>query len=421
MMFLYQLLLPLVFLAALPGWLLKTIRRGGPGSGLRERFGIYGGPPEFEPCGAAHIHAVSVGETILALKLIREWTAMHPGTRFVLAIGTPTGHAVAAAAGLENVRVTYLPFDFRWMMRRYLARFEPARIVLVEGEAWPNLLRLCQRKNIPVSLVNARMSPRSARRYRKFAPLLRPVFSKLALVATQEPGDEEIWKLLGASRIVLTGSLKFDPAETSHPAMRPEFSDILARFPQRKIALAASTHSGEEEFIARAIRAADPGLLPVIAPRHAERRAEVAAALAAAGFTPIFRSDFPSLGNVPNASVCSPVLIIDTTGELRYWTAYANLVIIGKSFLSTGGQNPAEAILARRPLILGPHMENFQPLAATLIKSGGALAAADPATLAATICRALDPATAETLTAAATACLTPHAGATKRIIDLVAE
>lgn len=412
----YRLLLPLLFIAAFPGWVVKMVRRGGIGTRLGERAAIYSVPLEQEPCGAVHIHAVSVGEALLALKLLREWRAADPDQAFLLATGTATGHAVASAAGLPGLRVTYSPLDFPSMVGRYLNRFEPAQIVLIEGEAWPHLLRACRRRNIPVRLVNARLSPRSSRRYRRFAAWVRPVFGHLDFVAIQEPADVAVWEALGVDRekIHATGSLKFDPGSGPRPATRPEFQEMLGAFGRgRRIVLAASTHHGEEAAFANAARAADPAALPVIVPRHAERRREVTADLERAGFEVILRSRFHPPIHPQNAC-----LVVDSTGELRDWTAHAEVVVIGKSFLATGGQNPAEAILARRPLVFGPHMENFQPLASRLVTAKGCLQVGSLADLATAIRRALGPDAAGLAENAATL-LASHEGATLRILDLL--
>lgn len=416
----YRLVLPLLFVAAFPGWIVKMLRRGGFGTRLGERAAIFSAPLEYEPCGAVHFHAVSVGEAMLALKLIREWHASEPGRRFVLATGTATGHAVATAADIHGLRVTYSPLDFPSMVRRYLDRFEPAQIVLLEGEVWPHLLLECQRRGIPVRLVNARMSPRSARRFRKFAAWLRPIYPLLDFVATQEPEDGQIWEILGIARekIHATGSLKFDPGGShARPRRRDAFQQMLAAFgPRRPVVLAASTHVGEDAFIASAIREADANALAVIVPRHAERRGEVKADLEKAGFSVVFRSNFAA--SPLAADAC---FVIDSTGELRDWTAHADAVVIGKSFLSTGGQNPCEAILADRPVIFGPHMENFQPLGNRLVATGGAIRALDSQELVQAIRRALDPGQAREITRQASLSLTRHDGATRRILALLRE
>ena len=425
---LYRLLLPLLFIAAFPGWVIKMLRRGGFGTGLPERTAIYNTELDFEPCGAVHLHAVSVGETMLALKLVREWRQREPQRRFVIATGTSTGHDVATGAALDDVRVTYSPLDFPSMVRRYLDRFEPSRIVLVEGEVWPHLMRECRKRGIPVALVNARMSPRSVRRFRKFAAWLKPVYRLLDAVALQEPDDAEIWRTLGVDPAAIhdTGSLKFDPGSGARPRRRPEFQEILDRFGLgRPVVLAASTHPGEHALIASAIRDAAPHALPVIVPRHAERRAEVRTELERAGLHVTLRSgdqtivrdasDKTFVRNNPLPSV----LVIDSTGELRDWTAHGDVVVIGKSFLATGGQNPCEAILAGKPVLFGSHMENFQPLARTLVARGACLEVGDADPLAAAIHSALDPEKSAAMTRAASAILSRHEGATRRIIDLL--
>ena len=414
---LYRLLLPLLFVVAFPGWLRRMLRRGGLGTRLGERLGIYPEPPDFEPSGAVHVHAVSVGEALLALKLIREWRLARPEARFVLATGTATGHAVATGAKLDGVRVTYAPLDFPSMVRRYLKRFAPSQIVLVEGEAWPHLLLACRKRSIPVALVNARLSPRSAARYRRFAAWVRPVFGMLRAVAVQDAADVAVWRDLGVAEenIRVTGSLKIDPGSGPAPARRPEFAEMLENFATspdaRPVVLAASTHDGEEPWIAEAIRAASPQALPVIVPRHAERRAQVAADLARAGFGVVLRSAYQ-----PPADPARACLVIDTTGELRDWTSHASVVVIGKSFLATGGQNPCEAIQAGVPVICGPHMENFEPLATQLTEAGGCARPSDKEALATAIREALDPARAAATAARAAAVLNRHHGATKRIV-----
>lgn len=413
----YRLLLPLLFMAAFPGWILKMFKRGGFQTRLGERLAIYFEPLDFEPCGAIHVHAVSVGETLLALKLIREWLTQDPPQKFVIATGTATGHAVATSAALPNIRVTYSPLDFPSMVRRYLNRFEPSQIVLIEAEAWPYLLLICRKRSIPVRLVNARMSPRSARRFRKFSTWLRPIYSILDAVAIQEPEDAEIWQELGIApaKIHDTGSLKFDPGSGARPVQRQEFQQLLNLFgTSRPVILAASTHACEDAWIATAIRHAAPNALAVIVPRHAERRAEVTTNLENAGFEVILRSN-PKL--VRNSSLAC--LVIDTTGELRDWTAHADVVIIGKSFLAIGGQNPCEAILAGKPVIVGPHMENFQPLTRRLIETHGCIFAQNATELSQAISTALLPETTRELTENATKLLLHHEGATRRIVNLL--
>lgn len=215
----------------------------------------------------------------------------------------------------------------------------------------------------------------------------------------------------------MTGSLKFDPGSGALPKRRPEFQYIIDAFGSgRKVVLAASTHPGEDTLIATAIREALPAALIVLVPRHAERRTEVKEELEKAGFLVVLRSTAKGLAAVDDSRY---LLVVDSTGELSDWSAHADVVIVGKSFLSTGGQNPCEAILAGKPLIVGPHMENFQPLTSRLIAANGCISTRDASELPEAIRRALDPRHMQELTRNASSLLTRHQGATQRILSLL--
>ena len=278
------------------------------------------------------------------------------------------------------------------------------------------------RLGIPISLVNARLSPRSARRYRKFSWLVGPVFRMLKQVLVQEEADIARWQGFGvdAERIHFTGSIKYDPEGASVPAGKIE--ELRGVLMQTGIAatqhtlLAASTHAGEEIELAHVFlrlreQVRDVALL--IVPRHVERRAEISAALKSIGI-------FPALRSMPGSRVdgSAPVFLIDTTGELAAWQHLATLVVVGKSFLAEGGQNPAEAALAQKPVLFGPHMENFAPLVDLLLKSGGAQQVAGFTELE-SACRVLlkDEAKAKRMAQAGHDALTIHEGATMRSVD----
>jgi 3-deoxy-D-manno-octulosonic-acid transferase len=366
---LYRIASPFLLLIALPSWLLKMARRGGWATPLAERFGFYRIDEEWEPFGVMHFHAVSVGETILALKLIRAIQKDRPDFCCALAVSTATAYLVARESGSIGIRIVYAPVDLPWIVRRYMQRFSPSKIILIEAEAWPELLDQCQQKKIPVVLVNARLSPRSERRYLAMRAWIAPLFQKIEWVAVQENSDVARFASLGIEkeRIHLTGSIKFDPSADRMPILRDEFSALLTPLAgSRKVILAASTHAGEEVLLAKAVHAAGGFFLCV--PRHAERRAEVKEALENVGFQVILKTQY--LHSLPTENCC---LVIDTTGELKDWTAHCDAVIIGKSFLALGGQNPCEAIMAKKPLIFGLHMENFEPLCSSLVAANGAL------------------------------------------------
>jgi len=366
---LYQVTFPLIALLAAPAWLLKMVRRGGWGSGLPERVGLFQKEAEFERQGGIYVHAVSVGEVLLALKLIETWRE-DAEDHFILVPTTTTGMAVAREKAPRDVRVIYAPIDFWCITRSVLKRFAPRAIVLIESELWPNLILQAQQLKIPIGVVNARLSPRSEARLRKLSTLVRPLVSRLDPIGIPEEEDRERWLAIGAqaSAIHLTGNLKFDSQGASPPCQRPAFAEMISAFGRdRPVVMAVSTFSGEDEWLASAIIAAGSLILPIIVPRHAERRDQAALAITAAtGREVIRRSAFLE----PEGS---EVFLVDSTGELRDWTAHADLVIIGKSFLSKGGQNPGEAIQAGVPVICGPHMANFEPLVSELAEHGGIL------------------------------------------------
>lgn len=413
----YRLLGPLLLIIALPSWLKKMIARGGWHTPFGERFGIYRDDEEWDPSHARHFHAVSVGETLIALKIIRALQEQDR-SRCVLAVSTATAYAIAQSSASDLLRVVYAPIDLWITVRLYLSRFQPRQIVLIEAEAWPELLQQCEARHIPVLMINARLSARSERRFRKLHAWISPMFRKLSLIAVQEQHDRDRFASLGIdlTKIHVTGSIKFDPAADRTPAHRPDFSHMLETLAAgKKIILAASTHDGEEAWIGKAILAT--GAFYLCVPRHAERRAEVTRDLESIGYHVTLRSQFSPTEQRDNAC-----LVVDSTGELKDWTAHADLVIIGKSFLAEGGQNPAEAIMAQKPLIFGPHMENFEPLASTLVQQQAVSQVTDQAELTQTIVKLLaEDEHAQQQIDRATAVLHQHHGATERSIALLSE
>ena len=411
----YRLLAPCLLGIALPAWLRKMAARDGWSTPFGERFSIYRMDPEWEPFGRIHLHAVSVGETLIALKFLQSWRHQHADP-VVLAVGTATAYQLAVASQVENLTVVYAPLDLYAFVVRYLNRFSPSMIALVEAEAWPELMTQCQKRGIPVCMINARLSTRSERRYQKAKKWIMPLFQKITRIGLQEPEDAARYAYLGLNpdRLWVTGSIKFDPAAAVPPRQRDEFSAILEPIRHhRSIVLAASTHQGEEILLAQALTRQD--VLFVCVPRHAERRGEVSQALAEVGLRVWLRSD-----GIPPAGSQVDVLIVDSTGELRDWTAHADIAIIGKSFLSTGGQNPAEAILAHKPVIVGPHMENFEPLASQLLAVDGIIRVDNANDLSSALASLLaNPARCEIMTSRSQKILEQHAGSTQRSIEML--
>ncbi len=411
----YNLLLPVFLVLSIPGYLIKMKKRGGFGTGLRERFGIYKKPASEEPKGGLYVHAVSVGEVFIALKFIREWVKTH-SEPVVLATSTATGHQVVRDAALPGVRALYSPLDVPGLSGRCLKRFMPKAVVLIEAELWPNFAEACHRMHIPMLMLNARLSPRSEGRYRKVRGITSLLFSRLTALGAQNANDKGRFGGIGVNEdiITVTGSVKFDVMGDTPAEPRGEFRELLTSVSGGKpVVLAASTHAGEEALIATAVRQA--GAFPLIVPRHAERRADVVKDLAAAGFAPVLRT----AGTLPSPLPENLCYVADTTGELRDWTALADVAVIGKSYLARGGQNPVEAIAARKPVVFGPDMTNFADLV-TLLKAENSVWQCEKDALADTLRQVLtDKAEASARCERAYNALHVHSGATARSVALV--
>jgi 3-deoxy-D-manno-octulosonic-acid transferase len=375
MRFLYNLFWPFGLLLFLPGYITKMIRRGGYREKFGQRFGWYDAEVrrKLAKQGSTWLHAVSVGEVAIALKLASQLRALEPERQFVLTTTTTTGFALAKKNAPHWIEIVYTPLDFWPIMRRAFSVIRPGRIILIEAEVWPNLAAEAHAHKIPITLANARLSPRSEKRFLQFQPVIAPIFRLLDLVCVQELGDVERWTALGVdhARIRHVGSIKYDPADVQIELATTE--GILRQLKvdkNRPIILGGSTHSGEEEILGkifRDLRDEFPDLFLIVAPRHAERAVEVCRALERLDLRVARRSAISSNG------VEFDCLMIDTTGELRNWYSVATIVFMGKSLTAHGGQNPVEAILAAKPVTFGPNMENFAALVSTLLKENGAI------------------------------------------------
>lgn len=421
----YNLLYPLGLLLFLPGQIAKLLRRGNYQHKFAQRLGMY--DRDVRARLASHrctwIHAVSVGEVAIALKLAAKLRELDPSFFGVLTTTTTTGFAFAARETSEYMEILYSPLDFWPVMRRAYAVIRPVRVVLVEAEIWPNLAAEAKNRGLPLALVNARLSQRSERRFHRFRFLVAPTFRCLDLVCVQELEDIERWIALGVprARIHHVGSIKYDPAETR---VNPEIPwQVLRAFGidgDRPILFGGSTHAGEEAIlgeILQRLRPDFPNLTLIIAPRHAERAEEIGASLSRAGLSVRFRSDKRT-----EATQVPDCVLVDSTGELQNWYAVATVVFVGKSLTAHGGQNPVEPILAGKPVLFGPHMENFSALTQALVASSAAIQISDSNMLAEKIAWLLhDHETASRLVTNANTVISRHNGATTRTAKLLME
>lgn len=434
--FLYNLLFPFAFALILPGYLRRMVRRGDYRQNFGQRLGWYSSDTQARLArqgGAVWMHAVSVGEMLVALKLLAALRAQDPELSVVLSTTTTTGRALADTRAPRDVEVVYTPVDLSGAVRRAFNAIRPTQLVVVDGGIWPNQLWEARRRGVPTALVNARLSPRSERRFRRLPRLAAALYGLLDLVCVTEKNDLPRWEGLGivASKIRHCGSVKFDDARSptrlssNVPLERSDWRSLLGSLgipATAPILLAGSTHPGEEYTVAEVflrLRNRFPDLLLIVAPRHAERTPEVETELAAMGLQTVLRSkiEYTTL-----ASETPTTLIIDTTGELRDWYPAATLVFIGKSLHALGGQNPAEAIAAGVPVIFGPHMENFAELTAQLLAARAAVQIASPEVLEAKCAELLsDSEERHRLTTAAREQIANHRGAAARTASLLLE
>lgn len=421
--FIYNLLWPIGLLVFLPGYLLKMFRRGGYREKFGQRMGWYDVDLRERLSGrqSTWLHAVSVGEVAIALKLARALRILEPDLHCVLTTTTTTGFSFATRNALPWIEVMYTPLDFWPVMQRAFAVIRPARILLVEAEVWPNLVAAAHARRVPIALVNARLSPRSEKRFRALRYFVAPTFRLLDRVCVQNPEDVDRWTSLGVdpNRINHVGSIKYDPEDAHVDVAMPR--EILAGFglENRMVIFGGSTHAGEENVLAevfRALRREFIDLLLVLAPRHVERTGEVRRALEEGRFNVALRSQPPIHGRTIDC------LLLDSTGELRDWYGIATIAFVGKSLAGRGGQNPAEAILAGKPVLFGPHMENFATLAESLIARDGAVRVNSATELRRAMASLLaDPKRREQLVQNARNVLDTHRGATARTAELVVD
>lgn len=383
--FLYNLFLPLGFLFFIPGLLYKYRYRGGWKNTFGERFGKFL-PERIEELkafkGAVWVHAVSVGETVVALSLLKKWTLLHPEMKFVISTTTTTGQELARKQCLENTAVIFCPIDFKWIVRKTLNVISPSQLVIFETEIWPNLVWESKKRRIPVSIVNGRMSDHSSKGYRRFkmffGPLLR-CFDEI-MVQTQADADRYL-SVSPDAQVIVCGNLKFDqapPENIPDPGVENYFGPGKFSF-----LLAVSTHPGEERVVAESfiqLKKVFPELRLVIVPRHAERGQEIGDMLSELNLSFVRRS------LAEKAEPPVDVLLADTTGEMFKFINIADLVIMGKSLAGHDeGHNLIEPALLDKPIVTGSTLRNFRFILNVLKDADGVVTVDDDSQLTGTL------------------------------------
>ena len=402
------LLLPLIFLRL--AW--RGRRQPEYLRHVAERFGFYSNS-RGDSRPVIWLHAVSVGETRAAAPLVDALLQDYPNHRLLLTHMTPTGRATGRELFGDRVQQAYLPYDYPFAVHRFLHHFRPVAGLLLETELWPNLIAACKKSRLPLLLVNARLSEKSARRYARFPRLTAESLKGLAAVAAQTEADASRLTALGAIPPTVAGNLKFDippPAE-----MLQKGKELHCLFGEnRPVLLLASTRDGEEVMLLKALTASARDFLTVLAPRHPQRFDEVAKLLEEHGIPYQRRSD--------NRPVAAEVRVVlgDSMGEMFAYYAACDMTFVGGSLLPFGGQNLIEPCSVGVPVFIGPHTFNFAQASELAVAAGAAerVATAEELIEKAEALLA-DPARQAAMGEAGKAFAERHRGATRRIMELL--
>ncbi len=384
-----------------------------------ERFGFFAAA---SPAPTIWLHAVSVGETRAAQPLVAALRQRYPDHRILFTHMTPTGRATSEALFGDDVERIYLPYDTPWAMRSFLRHYHPQFGLIMETELWPNLIAVCRHAGVPLSLVNARLSERSARRYAAFPALTREALQSLATIGAQSANDAARLTALGARDVTVTGNIKFDIA--APPEQLALGRELRARCGNRPVWLAASTREGEEALILDAWQkalhgagltvGADGTALLVIVPRHPQRFDEVSRLATERGFAVQRRST-----NAP-VTAETQVLIGDSMGEMFAFYTAADIAFIGGSLLDFGSQNLIEAAACGTPVLIGPSTRNFAEAAREAVACGAARSIVDAGDLVRQVLGLLaDDDSRRAMGAEGRAFAERHRGATARTLELI--
>ncbi len=377
----YNILFALVYPFLLPGFLLRMFRRGGYAARMGDRFALYPSSLTPHPSSLIWIHAVSVGEVQVAGQLMREWRKVDPSVCFCFSTTSSTGWKMAEREVTERDVLIYNPLDFPNFVKSALKTVKPRAVILTESEIWPNFIRTAKRMGVPLFLINARVSDRSAPRYRLARFFFKDILSSFTRIFAQSDLDKERLVAAGAPEAIVdvTGSFKFDVAHRNEAKEK----ELRAWIGEGRILLGGSTWPGEDEVLLKiysSLLSQHSSLNSqlstfnfklsnfklVIAPRHFEKADAVEANIVKHGFTCIRRSQSPH----PSSLIPHPsIYLADTTGELMGLYGIADVVFVGKSLSAHGSQNMIEPCLCGKPTVVGPYTENFRPVMSDLLSA----------------------------------------------------
>ena len=429
---LYTVLYSVGFVLLTPVFLYKMWKRGKYRENFWQRFGSYSedlrqrlSEKKEQRCW---IQAVSVGEVNVALLFIGALQRKFPDVRIIVTTTTSTGYTLAYERLQPEIELLYFPQDFPWCVRRAYDLIQPDFIVLMESEVWPNHIWTAVRRNVPLFLVNGRMSPRSVSRHKWVSWLSRRVFNKLSLVCAQSQEDVDNFTAVGVApdRVHMAGNLKYDVSMPHADVQLVDPIQLLKQIdvsPSQPILVAGSTHPGEEEILLDLftdLRRKFPRLFLIIVPRHVERTREIVDLAKRKQVKFVLRTDINT--HVKQSAKPYDCLIVNTTGELKWFYKVATVIFVGKSLVGQGGQNIVEAAVSGHPVVFGPNMQNFRVIARQFAAEGACVQVPDAEALRRAVWELLDdPKRRQAIVGAAHRVIQSNIGATNRCVDLIAK
>lgn len=426
---LYNILFLLGFALSSPYYFWRMWRRGNWQSGFSERFAQYDTKLK-QALTNRHslwLHAVSVGEVGLCTQLIKALEPCLPNAKIVVSTTTTTGMGELKKKLPIHISKIYYPIDRRSYVARAQAVIHPQAIVLVEAEIWPNFIWRAQSQRTPLFLVNARVSERSYRGYKRFGFLFRPLFAAFTGVGAQTEADAQRLREIGCrpEAVRVVGSMKFDAAKaTDHKTLNvPGLLWQAGASVGAPVLVCGSTHDGEEALLGEIflrLRKQFPDLFLVIVPRHFERTREVCRALESCGVKHVLRTELNTEFKEKVAAPDSHCLVVNTTGELKYFYEHATVAFVGKSITANGGQNPIEPCALGKATVFGPNMQNFTDVVNQFLAADAVVQVKDAAALETAFARLLnDSGQREELGRRASAVVQQNVGAIDRTVEMI--
>ena len=423
---LYSVLVLAIAVIASPWFVYQALRYKKYVASLGQRMGYLPVSFNMDADESIWIHAVSVGEVLTARPLISDLKRRYPNLRMFLSTTTLAGQQLARRSVQDVDAVFYFPFDLGIFVRRTLDLVRPKLFIMMETEIWPNLLYECRQRGVKTAVVNGRLSARSFSRYRMIRGFMRRVLDHVDRFLVQSEESARRFIDIGAdpARVVVTGSLKFDSLDLSPNALQARSRDRVLRYfrvpASRLVIIAGSTMKGEESAVLRAfrrVRTTTPNALLVIAPRHPERFSEVEQLVRSEGWKTARRSDL-AIDSEPRVDV----VVLDTIGELATVYQIATVVFVGGSLVATGGHNVLEPAVFGKPIVFGPHMENFAEIAEAFVSNGAGVQVAGDEQLDDTLMSLMsDPVRRARLGAAARALVEANRGAKEKSVIVLAD